>query len=30
VTAEATAELLATGALPEVAAPFTADRFRRD
>jgi glycine oxidase len=29
VTAEATAELLATGALPEVAAPFTADRFER-
>ncbi|MGY1727734.1 glycine oxidase ThiO [Geodermatophilus sp. SYSU D01062] len=28
VTAEATAELLATGALPAVAAPFTADRFR--
>lgn len=27
VTAEATAELLVTGALPEVAAPFTADRF---
>ncbi|MGY1732735.1 glycine oxidase ThiO [Geodermatophilus sp. SYSU D01045] len=27
VTAEATAELLATGALPAVAAPFTADRF---
>ncbi|WP_040338938.1 glycine oxidase ThiO [Candidatus Blastococcus massiliensis] len=27
VTAEATAELLATGILPEVAAPFTADRF---
>ncbi|MGY1916943.1 glycine oxidase ThiO [Blastococcus sp. SYSU DS0973] len=27
VTAEAIAELLATGALPEVAAPFTADRF---
>ncbi|MGY1696863.1 MULTISPECIES: glycine oxidase ThiO [unclassified Geodermatophilus] len=27
VTAEATADLLATGALPEVAAPFTADRF---
>jgi glycine oxidase len=27
VTAEVTAELLATGALPELAAPFTADRF---
>ena len=30
VTAEATAELLAGGALPEVAAPFSADRFRKD
>ena len=30
VTAEATAELLATGVLPDVAAPFTADRFGRD
>jgi glycine oxidase len=30
VTAEATAELLAGGRLPEVAAPFSADRFRRD
>ncbi len=30
VTAEATAELLVTGVLPDVAAPFTADRFRRD
>jgi glycine oxidase len=29
VTAEATAELLATGVLPDVAAPFTADRFER-
>ena len=29
VTAEATAELLATGELPAVAAPFTADRFER-
>ncbi|PWW22098.1 glycine oxidase [Geodermatophilus normandii] len=29
VTAEVTAELLATGALPAVAAPFTADRFER-
>jgi glycine oxidase len=29
VTAEVTAELLATGALPGVAAPFTADRFGR-
>ncbi|MDT0274329.1 glycine oxidase ThiO [Blastococcus goldschmidtiae] len=27
VTAEATAELLVSGSLPEVAAPFTADRF---
>ena len=27
VTAEVTAELLATGRLPELAAPFTADRF---
>jgi glycine oxidase len=27
VTAEVTAELLATGTLPELAAPFTADRF---
>ncbi|MGY2083573.1 glycine oxidase ThiO [Blastococcus sp. SYSU DS0539] len=27
VTAEATGELLSTGALPQVAAPFTADRF---
>ena len=27
VTAEVTADLLATGALPELAAPFTADRF---
>ena len=27
VTAEVTAELLATGVLPEVAAPFTTDRF---
>ncbi|TFV55914.1 glycine oxidase ThiO [Geodermatophilus sp. DF01-2] len=27
VTAEVTAELLATGALPELAAPFSADRF---
>ena len=27
VTAEATAELLTTGTLPEVAVPFTADRF---
>ncbi|SDD39286.1 glycine oxidase [Geodermatophilus telluris] len=30
VTADAVAGLLADGALPEVAAPFTADRFRRD
>jgi glycine oxidase len=29
VTAEVTAELLATGVLPELAAPFTADRFGR-
>ena len=29
VTAEVTAELLATGSLPELAAPFTADRFGR-
>ncbi|MGY1811150.1 glycine oxidase ThiO [Blastococcus sp. SYSU D00820] len=29
VTAEAIAELLATGRLPEVAAPFTVDRFER-
>ncbi|WP_336032595.1 glycine oxidase ThiO [Geodermatophilus sp. FMUSA9-8] len=29
VTAEATAELLVTGALPAVAAPFTTDRFGR-
>jgi glycine oxidase len=29
VTGEVIAELLATGALPEVAAPFTVDRFRR-
>jgi glycine oxidase len=29
VTAEVTAELLATGVLPEVAAPFTTDRFGR-
>ncbi|WNV75751.1 glycine oxidase ThiO [Geodermatophilus sp. DSM 44513] len=29
VTAEVTAELLATGTLPELAAPFTADRFER-
>ncbi|MBM7806680.1 glycine oxidase [Geodermatophilus bullaregiensis] len=30
VTAEAVAGLLAGGALPEVATPFSADRFRRD
>jgi glycine oxidase len=30
VTAEATAELLAGGALPGVAVPFSADRFRRN
>ncbi|PRY47707.1 glycine oxidase [Geodermatophilus tzadiensis] len=30
VTADAVADLLAGGALPPVAAPFTADRFRRD
>ncbi|SNS56191.1 glycine oxidase [Geodermatophilus pulveris] len=29
VTAEVTTELLATGVLPELAAPFTADRFGR-
>ena len=29
VTAEVTAELLATGKLPELAAPFTVDRFGR-
>jgi glycine oxidase len=29
VTADATAELLATGVLPDVAAPFTAGRFER-
>ena len=29
VTGEAIAELLVTGALPELAAPFTADRFER-
>ena len=29
VTAEVIAELLATGTLPELAAPFTADRFGR-
>ena len=29
VTAEVVADLLTTGTLPELAAPFTADRFER-